>query len=82
MKFYVYILFSEGHDKFYVGQTNNVEARLKRHNSGRSKYTKPYIPWLMICSIEKESRAQAMELERKLKNLSKDRLKKFAEKYR
>lgn len=31
---YVYILHSEKFDKYYVGQTSDVTARLYRHNSG------------------------------------------------
>ena len=81
MKCFVYILYSEKHDKFYVGQTNDIEARLRRHNSGNSKYTASYRPWKMVCSIEKESRSLAMQLEMKLKNLSKHRIRKFIEKY-
>ena len=74
MKCFVYILYSEAHDKFYIGQTNDLESRLQRHNSGRSKYTSPYRPLIQLCSIEKESRSLAMKLEVKLKNLSKDRI--------
>ena len=81
MNCFVYILYSESHDKFYVGQTSDLGARLQRHNTGNSKYTAPYRPWKMIFSIEKESRSSAMQLEIKLKNLSKDRKIKFIEKY-
>ena len=34
--FYVYILFSETKDRYYVGQTDNLETRLLSHNSGKS----------------------------------------------
>ncbi len=81
MKFFVYILYSEKFDKFYIGQTNNVLSRLERHNSGSEKATYPYRPWEMIWFTEKNSRADAMTLELKLKNLSKDRLRIFIEKY-
>ena len=81
MKCFVYILYSESHDKYYVGQTNDLRARLKRHNSGNSKNTSPYRPWIMVCSVEKETRSLAVQLETKLKNLSKHRKRKFIEKY-
>ncbi|MBK6816112.1 MAG: GIY-YIG nuclease family protein [Saprospiraceae bacterium] len=29
MKYYVYILYAEAHDKYYIGQTQDVAARLK-----------------------------------------------------
>ena len=81
MDFFIYILYSEKFDKFYVGQTNNVQDRLTRHNGGFVESTKPYLPWTLKIYIQKQSRADAMLLERKLKNLSKDRLKAFIRKY-
>jgi putative endonuclease len=29
---FVYILYSSKHDKYYVGQTDDVERRLVKHN--------------------------------------------------
>ncbi|MFN3941656.1 MAG: GIY-YIG nuclease family protein [Flavobacterium sp.] len=34
MTYFVYILHSPNYDKYYIGQTNNLEDRLKRHNEG------------------------------------------------
>jgi putative endonuclease len=79
--YWVYILFSKEYNKFYIGQTNNIVDRLYRHNSGFEKATKPYLPWELKLSIEKEDRADAMKLEKKLKNLSKSRILQFIEKY-
>jgi len=81
MSFFVYILYSENFDKFYVGQTNDISQRLNRHNCGYEKATSPYCPWTMVWFTHKEARAEAMMLEKKLKNLSKDRLKQFIQKY-
>ena len=80
--FLVYIIYSEAHDRFYVGQTKNFEERFKRHNSGFEKSTSPYIPWETKLLIEKPDRIQAMELEKKLKNLNKNRIIQFIEKYK
>ncbi|MBI1781261.1 MAG: GIY-YIG nuclease family protein [Sphingobacteriales bacterium] len=81
MPYYVYILYSEKFDKFYIGQTDDVTNRLHRHNSGYEKATKPYVPWIMVWHTEKGSRAEAMQLEKKLKNLSKERIRAFIKKY-
>ena len=81
MAHYVYILYTEKFDKFYIGQTNDVSDRLKRHNNGTEKATKPFIPWKMIWFTSKEVRSEAMILEKKLKNLSKERIKLFIKKY-
>jgi putative endonuclease len=70
MKYFVYILFSEGSGKFYIGQTNDVNDRLMRHTAGYKIFTSKYRPWKLIWYCEKEDRAEAMNLERKLKNLS------------
>ena len=81
MSYCTYILYSEKFDKYYVGQTESISRRFSQHNKGLSKSTKPYIPWTLALTIPKENRSDAMKLERKLKNLSKTRLKKFIEKY-
>ena len=81
MKFYVYILLSVKFNKFYIGQSNNTEKRLSRHNAGKVTSTKSYLPWELQLTIEKNTRAEAMALEKKLKNLSKERLIKFIQKY-
>ena len=72
MPFYVYILYSEIHDRFYIGQTDDIEQRVVRHNRGYEKATSSYVPWIVKCVIEKSSRSEAVLLERKLKNLIKN----------
>ncbi len=42
MACFVYILYSEEHDSHYIGQTNDVTERLKRHNLGMEKATARY----------------------------------------
>ena len=81
MPFFVYILFSNSADRYYIGQTNNIDARIARHNASIEKSTAPYIPWVLIWIAEKSSRSEAMILERKLKNLSRKRLLIFIQKY-
>ena len=81
MPYYTYILYSKSFDKFYVGQTEDKDARLLRHNSGYEKATSPYCPWEMIWYAEKTTRGDALLLEKKLKNLSKQRVKDFITKY-
>ena len=46
--FIVYILKSNSAKKSYVGVTNDIERRLREHNSGKHFYTKRYIPWEII----------------------------------
>ena len=79
--FYVYILYSKSSDKYYIGQTNNINKRLKYHNSGYVNFTSKYVPWELIGYIEKETRSEAVKLELKLKNLNRKRLERFIAKY-
>jgi putative endonuclease len=67
-KYYVYILQSITSDKYYIGQTNDLERRLHYHNSGYSKSTKSGVPWNLVYKEEFQSRAEAMKRERQLKS--------------
>ena len=65
--FYVYIIYSSSLEKYYVGSTESVEKRLERHNAGRGNFTSKGCPWILIVSIECNSRSEAMQLEQKVK---------------
>ncbi|MCC5942877.1 MAG: GIY-YIG nuclease family protein [Balneolaceae bacterium] len=65
---YVYILYSVVADRYYVGQTSNLEERVSRHNQGGSKYTKFGIPWKLVYKEGFETRSEAMKREKKLKS--------------
>ncbi len=67
--YYVYILVSEMDGSFYYGQTSDLVKRLTRHNAGLENYTKKKIPWKILWYTQLETRALAMKLERKLKNM-------------
>jgi putative endonuclease len=58
---------SPGTKKTYVGYTNNIGDRLKKHNSNKgAKSTKGY-KWLLIYSKKFKSKNEAMSFEYKLK---------------
>ena len=80
--YYVYILFSASLNTFYKGQTKDLSSRLERHNQGMEKSTKPGWPWRLVWSTQKENRAEAKSLERKLKNLSRQSLIEFILKFK
>ncbi len=68
MKFYVYILHNSKHDKFYIGQTNNLDARIIEHNSGQVNYTSKYDGgWSLGYYEEYNSRTEAIKREKFLK---------------
>jgi len=66
--YYVYILKSEIKEKTYVGFTNNLERRIKEHNSGKSKFTSKYIPWRVVYREQVETLAKARARELYLKS--------------
>ncbi len=63
----VYILWSEKRSQHYVGQTKDINDRIKRHNGGKVKSTKGGAPWVVKYSVEVLSRELAVSLERKIK---------------
>ena len=67
MSFYVYILKSISTGRYYTGQTNDLNDRLKRHNSGSEKYTSREVPWEIVWSKEFDTGADAMRLEKQIK---------------
>lgn len=62
--YYTYILISSKSHIFYYGSTNNLIERLKLHNIGKVKSTKPHIPWKIVwyCAFETEKQARDFEL--------------------
>lgn len=62
--FAAYVLRSLKTGRSYVGSTQNIEERLRCHNSGYSKSTKAGIPWILVYSETFASRAEATNKER------------------
>ena len=78
MAHFVYIIFSESSDKFYVGETGNVPERIMQHNLGHYKasFSKIACDWKLFWSLECVSRRQALKIEKHIKNM---RTRKFYE---
>ena len=69
MPYYVYILQSKTTGRYYIGQTQNLERRIKEHNSGQTKSTKYGIPWVHKYTKEFATRKEAMHYEKQLKSM-------------
>ena len=70
MFYFTYMIKSitPGIKKTYVGYTNNLLARLEKHNSNKgAKSTKGY-KWSLIYSKKFTSKNEAMSFEYRLKN--------------
>jgi len=69
--YYVYILQSKIiSDCFYTGFTENIENRLKDHNSGKNPHTSKYKPWQIKTAIAFTDRQKALDFEKYLKTKS------------
>ncbi|MEG1806418.1 MAG: GIY-YIG nuclease family protein [Clostridia bacterium] len=69
-KSYVYLLKCVD-DTLYCGYTNNLQSRLKTHNSGKgAKYTKSRLPVQIVYSETFDSKSDALKRECEIKKLS------------
>ena len=64
---FVYIIFSDTINKFYVGSTQDLNQRIYQHNTKKGKFTDKGIPWKLIHAIEVLDRSTAVQLEKKIK---------------
>ena len=59
-----------------MGFSSNVEKRLKEHNSGKTRSTKGFRPWVIIFTEEFSDRMTAREKEKYYKTgIGKEKLK-------
>ena len=65
--YYVYVLRSIDYKRNYVGFTKNLTQRLKQHNSGKTKSTKPYKPWKVLFYEVYKTKERALAREKFLK---------------
>ena len=65
--YYSYILLSSKSHIFYFGSAKDLKSRLKIHNSGQVKSTKPDIPWKLVWYAGFETEREARDFERYLK---------------
>ncbi len=64
----IYALKSLVKNYIYVGMTQNLDERIKRHNSGRERTTKPYSPFELIYTEEFQTRIEARKREKYFKS--------------
>lgn len=71
LKPWIVYLLQCSDDTLYCGITNNLERRIKQHNSGTgAKYTRGRGPVLLLKSFVRPTKSQALQLEYKIKQLS------------
>ncbi|MCO6478362.1 MAG: GIY-YIG nuclease family protein [Phaeodactylibacter sp.] len=65
---YVYVIRSLETGRHYVGIAQDVGRRLKEHNAGRSRSTRPYAPWELVHVEGFNSHEEARAREKYLKS--------------
>lgn len=63
MSYYIYIIQSDKDKSLYKGLTNNLERRIKQHNSGKNPSTKNKGPYKLVYYEECENRIKARKRE-------------------
>ena len=66
--YFVYALRSGVDGRIYVGFSSDVDKRLIEHNSGKTKSTKGYRPWVIIYTEKVIGRIAAREKEKYYKS--------------
>ena len=67
--YFVYILKSLKDYGYYIGQTENLDDRIKKHNNGQVKSTRLRIPFILIRKEGFNTRSEARKRENYLKKL-------------
>jgi putative endonuclease len=68
MEYYVYILQSLKDNKYYIGSSSDVNARLQFHNSGLQRSTKSRIPFRLVLHEKCETKEEALKREKQIKS--------------
>lgn len=69
---YVYVLQNKKRNKIYIGQTSNLEKRIRQHNDlgfDKRSFTKLNKgKWLLVYKEDFETRTEVMKREKELKS--------------
>ena len=69
MPYFVYILYSDSIDRYYIGSCSDINSRLTRHNAGATASTKHGRPWKLMYSESFENKSDALKRELHLKKM-------------
>ncbi len=68
---YVYLLVSESNPaRHYIGLTDDLKDRLRRHNAGEVTHTAKHRPWIVQVAVAFNDRTKAAGFELYLKSHS------------
>jgi putative endonuclease len=71
MPHFVYILYSPGKNRFYIGESVDPLERLNQHNRGFyfGASTKISTDWVLFWSLQCQSKSQALRIESHIKRM-------------
>ena len=71
MEYFVYILYSKKLNRYYIGQTVDIETRLTQHNTGfyENSSTKISDDWQLFWMLKCNSKKQAIQIESHIKRM-------------
>ena len=67
--FYTYILQSKKSGRYYIGHSEDIHERLKRHNKGNVTATRNKGPWVIVYFETHETKAAANSRELYIKSM-------------
>ena len=67
MVYSFYIIYSKSIDNYYIGHTNDLNGRLRRHNSNHNGFTGKANDWEIVYSEEYSCKSDAYARERQVK---------------
>ncbi len=68
MLFHVYLLFSESKNRYYIGHSSDLEARLIRHNQKSKGFTGNTNDWKVVYTEHYNSKEEAQKRELQIKS--------------
>ena len=68
MLFQVYLLFSESKNRYYIGYSSNLEARLIRHNQKSKGFTGNTNDWKVVYTEQYNTKEEAQKCELQIKS--------------
>ncbi|HBX52492.1 MAG: excinuclease ABC subunit C [Bacteroidetes bacterium RIFOXYA12_FULL_35_11] len=68
MSYFTYILYSGNRDKYYIGVTQDIAERLKKHNTNHSGYTGKTGDWALVYYESYETKIASLKRECEIKS--------------
>ncbi len=66
--YHIYILKSKKNNQYYIGYTDNLDVRLKFHNTNKVSATKNRGPWGVFYTEQFQTEKEAINRERQIKS--------------